>query len=281
MAHISGNQGHPYTSGMTWNDGVTAGESGVGSAKQYKYGRKQGGGFQFPGFGGGGKGGAFFSEADLARQLEYDRIITERSRPDVEGIGGGVRWNHETGTMTGYLEDDNQSFYDNAGKRAGLFGQEIDRLAGSGWKQMQQDRFDEKRALFSESDAIAEQKRLEQEQNTGASTTAKYWGGRGAGDNINRRNQLLAEEAFNESQELLNSSITRQNNFLTQRSDFEDSVSGMMSIPTPNSTGNMANVSTASTRWADNLAMEDFKKAKGKSDFFSSLMSGFSGGMFT
>jgi hypothetical protein len=48
----------------------------------------------------------------------------------------------------------------------------------------------------------------------------------------------------------------------------------MIVTPTPNTAGNMGNVSLASTRWADNLAMENAKKAKGKSDFFGSLLSG-------
>ena len=42
--------------------------------------------------------------------------------------------------------------------------------------------------------------------------------------------------------------------------------------PQPNTSGNMANVSSASTRWADNLAMEKFKKKQGQSQFWNSVL---------
>ena len=46
----------------------------------------------------------------------------------------------------------------------------------------------------------------------------------------------------------------------------------MVVTPTPNTAGNMGNVSTASTRWADNLAMESFKKKQGQSKFWNSVL---------
>ena len=50
---------------------------------------KPGGGFQFPGgFGGGGRRGSSFAEEDFEYQKELDRLVWERSTPDVTGVGG-------------------------------------------------------------------------------------------------------------------------------------------------------------------------------------------------
>ena len=246
------------------------------------FGLQQGGRFNLPmgGFGGGGRGGAAFAEEDLARQLEYDKAIWERSTPNVRGIGGSVNWNRDTNTVESTLSDQNQSIYDSAYKRQGMFGLEADALGAGGWREMQQERFDQKRGLYAESDALTEQRRREQEQNTGASTTAKYWGSRAGQDAINQRNMQLEEAAFNESQGLLDSSLNRQNNAVGMMSDLGSIANSMIVTPTPNTVGNMGNVSLASTRWADNLAVENAKRAKGKSDFFGSLISGISGGIF-
>jgi hypothetical protein len=237
-------------------------------------GKKKGGGFQFPlgGFGGGGRGGAAFSKEDLDRQLEYDRKIWERSTPNVGGVGGSVTWDRDTNTVSSKLSDENQDIYDAAYKRQGMFGGLADDMAGGGWKQMQQDRFNEMRGLYAEEDAMSEARRLEREQNTGASTTSKYWGERGAGDTIAKRNLMLQNQAFAESQGLLDSNLNRQNQAVGMMGNLGNRANSMVVTPTPNTVGNMGNVSTASTRWADNLAMEDAKKAKGKSDFFGSLL---------
>ena len=239
-----------------------------------KYGRKKSGsGFQFPGFGGGGRGGAAFSEEDLARQIEYDKTIFERSTPNVSGVGGSVNWNRDTNTVESTLSDQNQSIYDSAFARQGMFGTMADDMASQGWRQMQQERFDQKRGLYAESDALTEARRREQEQNTGASTTAKYYGQRAGEDAISQRNMQLEEQAFAESQGLLDSNLNRQNNAVGMMTNLGNIPNSMIQYPTPNTAGNMQNVSLASTRWADNLAIENAKKAKGKSDFWGSLAS--------
>ena len=265
--------GKPRSSGMTWSDGSGAtNESGIGTAKQYKYGRK-GSGFQFPGFGGGGGNSARFAEEDLARQLAYDKAVWERSTPNVSGVGGSVNWNRDTNTVESSLSDENQSIYDSMYKRQGMFGTMADDMASQGWRQMQQERFDQKRGLYAEGDALADQRRREQEQNTGASTTAKYYGSRAGQDAINQRDMQLEEQAFLESQGLLDSNLNRQSQAVGMMSDIGGIANNMIQYPSPNTDGNMQNVSLASTRWADNLAMENAKKAKGKSDFWGSLAS--------
>ena len=138
---------------------------------------------------------------------------------------------------------------------------------------MTQRRFDQKRALYAESDALTEARRREQEQNTGASTTAKYYGSRAGQDAINQRDMQLEEQAFLESQGLLDSNLNRQSQAVGMMSDIGGIANNMIQYPSPNTAGNMQNVSLASTRWADNLAMENAKKAKGKSDFWGSLAS--------
>ena len=251
--------------------------------RQNSNNRKPGGGFNLPlgGFGGGGKGGAYFAEEDLARQLAYDKAIWERSTPNVNGVGANVKWDRDTNTVSSALTEDNQSIYDSAFDRQGMFGGQVDYLAAGGWEDAQQKRFEQMQAMFVDQDLEADAKRKEASYNTGESTTQRMMSDIAFNKNINNRELGLINQAFTESQRLIDSNIDRQSGYLTQRGTLENMADGLIQTPTPDTRGNMANVSTASTRWADNLAMEDFKKAKGKSDFFSSLMSGFSGGMFT
>jgi len=242
----------------------------------YGQGNKRGGGFGFPmgGFGGGGKGGAFFAEEDLARQLEYDKAIWERSTPNVNGVGANVTWDRDTNTVSSALTEDNQSIYDSAFDRQGMFGGQVDYLAAGGWQDAQQKRFEQMQAMFVDQDAEADAKRKAASYNTGESTTQKMMSDLAFNKNINNRELGLLNQAFTESQGLIDNNMNRQNNYIDQRTGSENLANNMIVTPTPNTAGNMGNVSLASTRWADNLAMENAKKAKGKSDFFGSLLSG-------
>ena len=272
MAHISGNQGHSKSSGMTWNSGVTAGEkTGFGSAKQYKYGRK-GSGFQFPGFGGGGRRGSSFAQDDLDYQNELDKRIWERSTPDVTGVGGTVRWDRDKNMLTTALSDENQSIYDAMFARQKRFGAEADALGAGGVDAMTQRRFDQKRGLYAESDALAEQRRKEQEQNTGASTTAKYYGQRAGEDAISQRNMQLESDAFLEAQGLYSGALNRQRDDITQMGNIGTIANNMKVMPTPNTTANMLGVSNASTAMYDLQALEAAKKSKGQSDAWGSIL---------
>ena len=80
--------------------------------------------------------------------------------------------------VTSALSPENQAIYDAMIQRQQMFGGQADAMAAGGWKDMQQQRFDEMRGLYTESDALAEQRRLEREQATGASSTGRYWGSR-------------------------------------------------------------------------------------------------------
>lgn len=250
-----------------------AGTRSLGVSFQNFKDSKKGGGLNIPfgGFGRGG-GGAGFALDDLNRQLKYDETIFERSTPNVRGRSGKVNWDRDNNTVSSELTEDNQAIYDSMFKRQSRFGTMADDMAGEGWKKMQQDRFNEKKALFVEEDARERAIRAEREQNTGATTTAKYYSERAAGDNINRRNMLLAEEAFNESQGLLDANLSRQSNDIAMLTGINQRADDLINIPTPNTVGNMGNVSLASTRYADNLAMESALKKKGQSDFLGSLL---------
>ena len=255
--------------GYTGMTGAGA-RAGVGRTTQKK------GGFGFPmgGFGGGGRGGAAFAEEDLARQLEYDKAIWERSTPNVSGVGANVTWDRDTNTVSSALTEDNQSIYDSAFDRQGMFGGQVDYLAAGGWQDAQQKRFEQMQAMFVDQDLEADAKRKAASYNTGESTTQRMMSDLAFDKNINNRELGLLNQAFTESQSLIDSGINRQNNYIDQRTGLENLANNMIVTPTPNTAGNMGNVSLASTRWADNLAMENAKKAKGQSDFFGSLLSG-------
>ena len=252
----------------------TKGRQNLGvSNKEYQaYGRKQSG---FPmSFGGGGRRGSSFAQQDFEYQKELDKMIWERSTPDVTGVGGTVRWDRENNMLTTALSDENQSIYDAMYARQGRFGAEADQMMGGGWQDMQQQRFDQKRGLYAESDALNDQRRREQEQNTGASTTAKYYGSRAGQDAINQRNMQLEDSAFAESQGLLDSSLNRQRNDIATMGNIGAIANNMKVMPTPNTQGNMLGVSEASTAWRDLQALEAAKKSKGQSDAWGSILGG-------
>ena len=253
---------------------------GGNAAKGYKqlggsggYGRKKKGGsfpFQFPS--GGGRGGAYFSEQDLARQLEYDKAIWERSTPNIRGVGYNVNWDRDKNMVTAGLDEETQSIYDAMYERQKRFGAEADAFSGTGWQDAQQQRFDQKRALYAESDAREEAIRRARQYATGASTTGMFEEDARSAANLNQRNMQLEEQAFLESQGLIDSSLKRQFGAVGMMADLGNIANQGIVTPTPNTAGNMDRVSLASTRWADNLAFENAKKAKGKSDFFGSLL---------
>ena len=236
--------------------------------------RKPGGGFNLPlgGFGGGGRRGSSFAEEDFEYQKELDKLVWERSTPDVTGVGGNVRWDRDKNMLTTSLSDENQSIYDAMYARQSRFGAEADALGAGGWEEMQQKRFDQKRGLYAESDALTEQRRREQEQNTGASTTAKYWGSRAGEDAISQRNMQLEDAAFAESQGLFDSALNRQQNDIAQMGNIGAIANNMKVMPTPNTQANMLGVSNASTAFRDLQALEAAKKSKGKSDAWGSIL---------
>tara|TARA_Y100000310_G_scaffold28927_1_gene27514 strand:- start:237 stop:725 length:489 start_codon:yes stop_codon:yes gene_type:complete len=162
-----------------------------------------------------------------------------------------------------------------------MFGGQVDALAGGGWQDAQQQRFDQMRGMYTESDALEQQQRLAREQATGASSTGRYWGERAAGDVIDARNRGLLNDAFLQSQALIDSGIERELGAVTMMGTLGDRANALIRMPTPDTQGNMEYVSKASTNWADALAADALKKQQGKSKFWNSILGGISGGMFT
>ena len=237
------------------------------------YGNKtKRGGFNLPFGGGGGGNASAFAQMDLDYQNELDKRVWERSTPDVTGVGGSVSWDRDKNMLTTSLSDENQSIYDAMFARQKRFADEADALGAGGVDAMTQRRFDQKRALYAESDALTEARRREQEQNTGASTTAKYYGQRAGEDAISQRNMQLEDSAFLEAQGLYTGAMDRQRQDIAQMGNIGAIANNMKVMPTPNTQANMLGVSDASTAFRDLQALEAAKKSKGKSDAWGSIL---------
>ena len=251
-------------------------------ARGYRPTKKKGGGWDLSRLGGltGRKNYAGFSEDDLKRQLLYDKTIWERSTPNVTGVGGTVTWDRDKNMVTSALSAENQAIYDAMNVRQKGWGEDVDAYSGD-WRDIQQQRFTDKLALYADEDAREEAIRKAAQYATGASTTGMFAEDARVAALKNKRNMLLEEAAFNESQGLIDSSITRQSGDIGMMTDLASIANKGIVTPTPNTAGNMANVSTASTNWTDALAMDALKKQQGKSKFWNSILGGISGGMFT
>ena len=250
------------------------------TARAGSYGRanKGIGGINFPS--GGRRSYAGFSEDDLKRLLKYDKMVWERSTPDVTGVGGSVRWDRDKNMVTSTLSPENQAIYNAMIERQKMFGGQVDALAGGGWEDAQQKRFDQMRAMYGDSDALAEQQRLAREQATGASSTGRYWGARTDADIIDQRNKGLLNDAFLQSQALIDSNIARQYGAVGMMGDLGSIANSMVKMPSPQPLANLSGMSEGSTAWLDLQALEAAKKAKGRSDIWNSILGGISGGIF-
>ena len=219
--------------------------------------------FSLPlGGGGGGRRGSYFAEQDFEYQKELDRLVWERSTPDVTGVGGTVRWDRDKNMVTSTLSPENQAIYDAMIQRQQMFGTQADALGGGTWQDAQQQRFDQMRGLYAESDAQAQQQRLAREQAIGASSTGRYMGAQTEQALLNQRNRELEEAAFVESQGLIDSSLRRQTGDITSMMNLGNIANQMVKMPQPYPVGNMQGVSEASTAWRDLQALEEAKRKK-------------------
>ena len=201
--------------------------------------RNRGSGFNLGSLGGllGGRSrSAEFAEQDFERQKELDRLIWERSTPNVTGVGGTVRWDRDKNMVTASLSDENQAIYDAMIGRREMFGGQVDALAGGGWQDAQQQRFDQMRAMYKDSDALEQQQRLAREQATGASSTGRYWGERAEGDVRDQRNLGLMNTAFLQSQNLIDSTLNRELGAVTMMGTLGDRANAMIRMPIPPTT---------------------------------------------
>jgi len=221
---------------------------------------------------GGSSKSAGYAQEDFERQKELDRLIWERSTPDVTGVGGTVRWDRDKNMVTSALSPENQAIYDAMIERRKMFGGQVDALAGGGWQDAQQQRFDQMRGMYSESDALAAQQRREREQATGASSTGRYWGARTEQEAIDQRNRGLQNQAFLESQALIDSGIEREKGSVGMMSDLGTIANTMVKMPTPQPLANLTGMSEGSTAWADIQALESAKRQQARGNAWGSIL---------
>ena len=233
-------------------------------------------GFPLGGLLGGRGGGARFAEDDLNRQLEYDKMVWERSTPNVKGVGGNVVWDRENNTVSSTLSPEYQAIYDSMGGRQGMFGDLANNLASGGWQDAQKQLFDQQRALYAEGDQIALDQLREREvaMGRGAESTAGFHERRAMQSGIDQRDIGLMNNAFAQSQGLIDSNLNRQRNDVATMMNLGNVANNMVKTPTPYPQGNVQNVSTASTAWANQLAGEDIKRREGMSDMWGSILGG-------
>jgi len=238
------------------------------------FGLQQGSGFNFPmgGFGGGGRRGSSFAQEDFEYQKELDKLVWERSTPDVTGVGGQVRWDRDKNMVTSSLSPENQAIYDAMIKRQGVFGEEADALASGGWQDAYQQQFDMMRGMYAPSDAREEAIRRERQNATGASSTGRFQENVDAAAIRNERDLAMQNQAFLQSQQLIDSGLERQYGAVGMMADLGDIANRMKVMPTPQPIANMAGVSEASTAWRDLQALEAAKKSKGRSDAWGSIL---------
>lgn len=229
---------------------------------------------------GGRGGGARFAEEDLKRMLEYDKMIWERSTPNVDGVGATVTWDRDTNTVKSALTEENQAIYDDMVRRQGMFGNQVDFLAGGGWEDAQAKRFAQLQDLYKEQDQIAQDQLLERQiaMGRGAESTAGFNEQRAFDSGIDQRELGLLNQSFLESQQLIDNNLNRQRGDLASMLNLGNYANSLIRMPTPDTQGNMNNVSKASTAYANQLAGVDAKRKEGMSDMWGSILGGGGGG---
>ena len=229
---------------------------------------------------GGRGGGARFAYDDLQRQLEYDKMIWERSTPNVDGVGATVTWDRDTNTVKSALTEENQAIYDDMVRRQGMFGGQVDFLAGGGWEDAQAKRFAQLQDLYKEQDKIEQDQLIERQiaMGRGVESTAGYNEQRAFESGKDQRELGLLNQSFLESQQLIDNNLNRQRGDLTSMLNLGNYANSLIKMPTPDTQGNMEYVSKASTAYANQLAGVDAKRREGMSDMWGSILGGGGGG---
>jgi len=153
-----------------------------------------------------------------------------------------------------------------------MFGARVNNLIGGGWEDAQQKRFDQMRGMYTASDAREDAARRERQLATGASSTGIFQEDANQQALRDQRNLGLQNQAFLESQQLIDSNLDRQSADIGMMRNTGNIANDMIVTPVPNTKGNMDNVSSASTAWADLQALEAAKRSKGRSDAWGSIL---------
>ena len=128
------------------------------------------------------------------------------------------------------------------------------------------------RSMYKDSDALEQQQRLAREQATGASSTGRYWGERAAGDVIDQRNRGLLNDAFLQSQALIDSGIDREKGAVGMMGDLGTIANSMVKMPSPQPLANLTGMSEGSTAWADIQALESAKRQQARGNAWGSIL---------
>jgi hypothetical protein len=216
-----------------------------------------------------------FPEGDLAYHEGLRKDVWQKTTPDVHGVGFQTKWRQKadgTWEYTSELGEEEQAIRDAAYTRQEMFLDQASALGAGGWQDAQQKRFDQKRALYAESDAREEAIRKANQYATGASTTGMFSEDARVAANLNQRNMQLEEAAFQESQGLIDANLKRGRGDVAMMGDVANWANQYLDIPSADAKGNLAGVGDASTRKWDTLAAFEEEKAKSKNKFIGNIL---------
>jgi hypothetical protein len=230
------------------------------------------------GYFGGGADAGQYGQQDIDAQNKLAEEAWRKTTPDLNYIGGSNKWTQNpdgTWALTAELDDDYTKIREDAIRRQGMFGQAAEDLASGGWRDAQKSRYGDMMGIYEEELAVADQLRRAREVNTGASSTTRFMNQRDADATTNRLKLGAMNQAFQESQQLIDSDLARsqgQYNMLTGIGDRSNALlANQMSYANP--TANLDRQSLAETRLRDQLAGADMEKRKGKNKFWNSIFS--------
>ena len=215
-----------------------------------------------------------YGQADLDYQEGIREDIFKKTTPDVNFVGGTTRYRQNpdgTYSYTSEADAANTQIREDAIRRQGMFGQQAEDLAAGGWRDAQKSRYGDLMSIYEEELAVADQLRRARELNTGASSTQQMLNQMNADASTNRLKLAAMNQAFDQSQSLIDSNLARSTGQYNMLTGVEDKTNRYLNIPAINATGNLGNVSDASTRLNDQLAYADQQQAQGKSDFWGSI----------
>lgn len=215
-----------------------------------------------------------YGQADLEYNENLREDILRKTTPDVNFVGGTTRYRQNpdgTYSYTSEADAANTQIREDAIRRQGMFGQQAEDLAAGGWRDAQKSRYGDLMSIYEEELAVADQLRRARELNTGASSTQQMLNQMNADASTNRLKLAAMNQAFNQSQALIDNNLARSAGQYNMLTGVEDKTNRYLNIPAINATGNLGNVSDANTRLNDQLAYADQQQAQGKSDFWGSI----------
>jgi hypothetical protein len=218
-----------------------------------------------------------FPEGDLAYHEGLRKDVWQKTTPDLNYIGGSNKWTQNpdgTWALTAELDDDYTKIREDAIRRQGMFGQQAEDLASGGWRDAQKSRYGDMMGIYEEELAVADQLRRAREVNTGASSTTRFMNQRDADASTNRLKLGAMNQAFQESQGLIDNNLLRSTGQYDMLTGIANEGNQFLANQMQNAdaTANLAGVGDASTRKWDTLAAFEEEKAKSKNKFIGNIL---------